>query len=335
MNKKFLLGIIIVLIGCGLLFQNVIRTFTGSSAFGTTETSSSYDASNIKTLNIHSSSVSLTVAPTNDDEIKLALSKRGFGKASLEKHVTVQQHDDELQIQITGNKFAFFWLFNRGFTAELLVPQKMYDQFNVASKSGNVTVQNVQAANLDVSSKSGNITIKEGAGEQFSVKSTSGNIKLNDIEATNFSAKATSGNVTLDQVDSDLISLAVTSGNVKLDSFTAEKIDASVTSGNVNIKRGASAFHVKTTSGNINIEADEIAGDSTLAASSGNVKLTLNKRPQSLFVSHKKSSGSTEIKYNDFKTSSYSDKNKKVEGQFGDGDIKLEVVTTSGNFKLQ
>src|SRR5690606_38532759 len=131
--------------------------------------------------------------PTNDDEIKLALNKRGFGKASLEKHVTVQQQDNEIHIQITGNKFVFFWLFNRGITAELLVPQKMYDQLYVASKSGNVTVQNVQAANLDVSSKSGNITIKEGSGEQFSVKSTSGNIKLNDIEATNFSAKATSG----------------------------------------------------------------------------------------------------------------------------------------------
>lgn len=335
MNRKLLLGIIIVLIGCGLLFQNVIRTFTSSSAFGTTETSSSYDASNIQKLNIHSSSVSLTVAPTNDNEIKLALSKRGFGKASLEKHVTVQHKDNEIQIQLTGNKFAFFWLFNRGITAELLVPQKMYDQFIVSAKSGNVTVQNVQAETLDISSQSGNITVKEGTGEQFSVKSSSGNIKLNEIEATSFSAKATSGNVTLDQVDSDLISLSVTSGNVKLDSFTAEQIDASVTSGNVNVKRGASAFHVKTTSGNINIEADEILGDSTLKTSSGNVNLTLNKRPQSLFVSHQKSSGSTNIKYNDFKTSSYSDKSKKVEGQFGDGDIKLEVVTTSGNFKLQ
>ncbi|MGI2297216.1 DUF4097 family beta strand repeat-containing protein [Paenibacillus sp. GXUN7292] len=104
-------------------------------------------------------------------------------------------------------------------------------------------------------------------------------------------------------------------------------------SGNVNIKNlNEQKLDIKGSSGNVALEYAHINNDIHVSVKSGNVLLKLNDKNSNAYWLLKSGSGrrSVAIPLENIQRS-----NRKTEGQTGDGSVKVQIHTTSGNITIK
>ncbi|MEK4248116.1 DUF4097 family beta strand repeat-containing protein [Paenibacillus sp. FSL W7-1287] len=333
MNKQTLLGLIIIIVGAAILFSNVFDLKFSNDFTKGEEVSHLYDATQINELTIRTSSVNVKLLPTDSNTIQMKLYDSRNKTYDVTKHVTKSEFSNQLELNVNSPRKWYIPFQFKSYTYEITVPTHLIRDLQVDSKSGNIISNSINLDELTLEANSGNITIQKSNSETLSAKVTSGNIKLNDISSHSISATASSGNITAEQLESSSVALKATSGNAKLTSFTAVDVRAEVSSGNLSLEGKTAGLNASSSSGNIHIEIDDLSKESRLESSSGNIRLTFLKQPQSLTVIHQKSSGSSSIGKSGFEL--ITQENRKLEGKFGSGEVPLYVKTSSGNFSLQ
>ncbi len=118
------------------------------------------------------------------------------------------------------------------------------------------------------------------------IKSTSGDITLISIEKG--AVSSTSGNIEIEE--SQNIILSSTIGDITLGSGST--VSATARSGNIEINQITNQVNAKTTSGDITLESLSMNEDSTLEATSGNIKANLEKE---VFIDATTRSGDIDI----------------------------------------
>lgn len=355
MNKKTSSGLRLVLIGIIILLTGWIALdiFEGKESDQAMK-EVSFHGNEYTKLIVDVSSVNVILSSTTDDEIYASLTKKNNSKLYKSQSISSIQNGDELVLKVNlSNSFLFNSWKNSGLTLEVKLPSNVLETVMVDASSGNISIDNVSTSNLQLETKSGNINASSPTGTTLKAEARSGNIKLNrtkfqnhDIHTTSgnislnlmqgndINLQSTSGNISAEAIDaSNHIVMETTSGNIKASNVHVDRLVAYSTSGSVKLNGQIPSFEAKSSSGNIDITTTAIKNDSILKSSSGNIDLTLQELPQSLTVNHHKSSGSTSILKQDFMTT-VSDR-KQLLGKFGDGAIKLDVETNSGDFKLQ
>lgn len=313
MKKQVLIGSVIIVCGLFIIITN-LRDFNikGKVERGE-QAAATYNAAELEKLTIESSSTNIKLLPTDDNEIKLRLYNSASKSLDLSNYVAGDFSGRELSLEVRSTK-KWFSLFD--FTSETLevsLPSELLDKLIVESKSGNIEVNEIHTL------------------DSINLEAYSGNIEVASSDTAQFKVTTKSGNIALEQVNTDEIELEAASGNVKLTSFTAETLSAETNSGNMTVKGDAASVNMEATSGNITLDLKQLTANSKLTSNSGNIKLSL-EQAGSLRVTHEKNSGSTSINKSGFEL--LKQDNDKTEGVFGKGEVKLDVDTTSGNFKL-
>jgi lia operon protein LiaG len=145
--------------------------------------------------------------------------------------------------------------------------------------------------------------------------SGSGNLQFEELQAGEIKTHSNSGNITGHRFQSNLISFNSGSGNVTLEDSEAE-------------------ISGETDSGNIKVIQDALTKDTNVKAGSGDVTVEVNGQSENLAFDFATDSGSSKVNwpYRTIETGAKHEGN--LSGTFGDGKMKLEVATKSGNIKL-
>ncbi|XEC94688.1 DUF4097 domain-containing protein [Paenibacillus tarimensis] len=252
------------------------------------------DAAEVNNIEIDVARTNVKVVKGSSSDIRVALTGSVSPRLANDIRLDVSLRGDTLEIGVDRENGFSF-----GFSivnVDLIVelPSKSWNGFTVDTGSGNINIEEVAASDIRIDGGSGNMNAERLTAERLEFELGSGNVKLLDSTA-------------------DIIG-KVSSGNIRIDGTALNKID------------------VQTGSGNIRIAADRLTGDVGVKTGSGNVNVDLSERPESLAVKARTGSGDINVRWDNFTQTG--SKGSTFEGAFGDGDIKLDVRTGSGNFTL-
>lgn len=313
MKKQVFIGGAIIICGLFIVFSNLFDFRIFNRIERGEQASQSYNAVQLEKLTIEASSTNIKLLPTDRDEIELKLYDAANKSYDIESHVRGELKNNHLSLEVISPKKWFTWLSFLSTTLEITVPTHMMDEIVVESKSGNI-----QGSGFNASS--------------IVLEANSGSIKISDTNTADLSLSTLSGSISAEQLTADTIDMESNSGSVNLTSFTANEVTVEANSGNITLEGDTASVDAQASSGNINLELVQLTNDSSLETSSGNIKLSLEQL-DSLYVTHEKNSGTTSITKSGFEL--LKQERRKTEGVFGNGEIELDVKTSSGNFYLQ
>ena len=225
----------------------------------------SYPAVNIQTLNIHSISLPVDITDTSDDKIYVDFIE------GAEKYCLINQANGRLEIKQKENRRPFNFVKGK---ICLRIPQNALKNLNIDIVSGSLSIENISAEKCNIESVSGSVKVfncdfktvdteavsgsvkMDGKFEKMSVNAVSGSIKISDDiklkEKSSF--ETVSGSVTLRLPKDSDYSLDYTSmsGSFK-DDISGNK---GRKTGSVHHGSGNPKISVSTMSGSIKIESN-------------------------------------------------------------------------------
>ncbi|MCR2807338.1 DUF4097 family beta strand repeat-containing protein [Paenibacillus soyae] len=277
----------------------------------------SVDIAGIRNIEVESNNLDVHVVRGNGQQAVLTLQGRASKPIINDLSFDYEKEDDTLHIALkgkTGFQFGFSW---SSVKLTVALPEHAWQDLDIVVDSGDIQLDNQQFANVNIQTDSGDIEAKRLA-------------VTDKLELS-----IDSGDAELEEVSAQTIDLEADSGDITVKDYTAQRIDFSVGSGDVFIGQGTAALHGSTSSGDITVEAEELLYDSELEASSGDVTVELDEDPRSLFVEFEAGSGDGVIRKDGFTYEEGSRGADLIRGSFGDGDIRLQVTTGSGDFVLK
>ncbi len=220
-------------------------------------------------------------------------------------------------------------------------------ELGLSTSSGDIRMNPVSASNIQAKASSGNIRIDSVQGTR-SFQTSSGDIQVFDGKGDT-KASASSGNITIKQLQGDYDitcnsgditltdvagdgELQTSSGNIRCQSVSGTIKRAKSSSGDIIIDDFIGAINANSSSGNITVAFDEVTGDVTARANSGDVRLTISDSYSFTFDANT-SSGDIRTWFDD--DLKFNKKGNEAEGTVGASpafDMRLE--TTSGNVTI-
>lgn len=197
----------------------------------------------------------------------------------------------------------------------------------VSTVSASVCTENHELKDAEISSVSGDLTLVSMKAAEISLSTTSGKIKwTKELIGDEIGLGSVSGEIIGGELSAGTIEIGTTSGKVSLQSVVSRKdFFCDTVSGSVSVGDFVGAedcvARISTTSGYVNLGL-ESAGRISVGTVSGDVKITLLGE-NGFTADYSTVSGS-------FVCDKYSVENRKF--VVGNGKIRLEVETTSGDF---
>lgn len=310
----------ILLLGIGLVGMAMTAKKADFSLFSVEtvayDKQESVNSEEITKVFLETSSIGVSVAPIDGDDITVTLDGKVSKKLKDNLKLIVEEKGEHLIIRTEmENKIqSSFGINILNVKLDVRLPQKYYEQLEIKTSSGKINVENVESDGAIVQSSSGAIDISNlKVQNQLKVVASSGRINVVDSGANTLNATTSSGSITLQELTTNDTEISASSGRVKLGNV----------SGNIN---------TATSSGSITVENKQVTGDIVVKSSSGRVKVTFEETPESLAINFRGSSGSGKV---NLEGVNY-ERNEKNEviGVIGTGEYRLDVKTSSGSFHL-
>lgn len=252
--------------------------------------------SGIEQIEISTSSADIEVVPTTSKDIQVKLT----GEVSQKNDkLHIQQEGESLYIRFPKKEHGIFFSFGGHNRAKLKVslPRHQYETLDTGSSSGDIAIREIDSVNLTSSSSSGDQTvIKNTVEEKAQLESSSGTISTNQLTAAH-------------------ILIKTSSGDVENHGARADRSEANTSSGDVKW-----------------LEHEEDS-DITVHTSSGETEISLKKEPQSTSLVYSSSSGEASIQHDGFSFTEISD--HRINGTVGEGEARIRVESSSGDFNLR
>lgn len=169
--------------------------------------------------------------------------------------------------------------------------------------------------------------------ENLDIKTTSGDIEFNsDMKLNAISCTQSSGDIKMDgRIVADSIGIKTTSGDIDIESLNSKYYNIQVTSGDIFIKSVSGSGNIKAISGDIKINYKSIGEYVKANATSGDVKMKVDKN---LNFKFKGRCTSGDIN-GDFPLTYENDRKSKASGQVGKAPYKtIDVSTMSGDIDI-
>lgn len=237
----------------------------------------------------------IDISTTSGDCI---VQKGGANEVTVTVKYTYDDEEYDAEMEQRGSKLVLkekFHGWNRSHRGEsvwtLTVPDDLTIDFSTAS--GDLEIRELKCS-LAAKTASGDITLRKVAGD-FEMHTASGDA---DITRMNGSLKLStaSGDVTLNSFDGKL-KISTASGNIEAaDAKGLFKL--STASGEVDLRRAGGEFQISTASGDIEAEEIDIQGRGKFTAASGDVDVSLAKKPAA-DVKLSAASGDVVLDFND------------------------------------
>lgn len=232
---------------------------------------------------------------------------------------------DDRQVRVSGSTGTLLYA-----DVEIQVPRRAMD-VAFRNAAGRIDAREVEGT-LTFGTGSGRIAVERLRGE-IKTASGSGDIDAKDVRGS-YACATGSGDCTLRGFDGERVSCSTGSGDIRIEAATAAKISAETGSGDIHaIDADAGALSADTGSGDVEVvvRGSRLA---TLSADTGSGDVTVKLPPDASFEAMA-DQGSGEID-NRFADATAIVKRKEVVGyRRGDGHIRIEVDTGSGDLVLE
>ena len=225
-----------------------------------------YGSDNIDSLNVKSISADINIRKSESDKIKVIV----YG--NKRSNILSEVKGNTLTIN-NDNKIGFCIGFCiRSSKIEITVPESIYEEFELKTVSGDISISNVYVNNAEINSTSGDIIfyninkgkIKTISGDikgqdvsEIKVNTVSGEVYMKNINSS-CNIKTTSGEVNIPNLIINNNSYITTiSGDVEINKINDIYINTSTTSGDVKInqnnRHADKELQIKTISGDIEV----------------------------------------------------------------------------------
>ncbi len=275
-----------------------------------------------------------------DGKLQITVPRKKFRELFL-KTTSGNVSMNEMKLQTMNTKTA---------SGDLKLNKLEAEEMFLHTTSGDISAHTIQANSYKVRTTSGDIEMNHMESNSMNVETASGDLQGNEIKAMECTIQTASGGLTIHTIDGEKIKFQTASGDMKLTNANAENIQLQATSGDLRVtKICATKTRFQTSTGDIHvkemegdIEIHSVSGDSILFLKeiaqnvlansvSGEVKINVEKSPESLDVQFQSRSGESNIKIPmEFQKKS----DHEVRGKIGEGEYKIKVSTLSGDFKL-
>lgn len=257
------------------------------------------NAENIEILNIVTSSAAVEVVPATGDEIEVLLDGKMSEKLIDNYSFKIIQKANRLEISFkTNHSNGFhFGITYIDIKLKVSIPEKIYEDIQVRTSSGGITINDVKSKTLTSTSSSGSQTITGvQVNQQLFSKASSGSIIAKENNAGKALLSASSGKIVLREL-------------------------------------ACSQTKLETSSGSIYYHNESLNGDLDCKASSGKVDINIVKMPESLSLECGASSGKVNVRVNglDFKEKA----NHRAAASRGTGENSIYARTSSGSITVQ
>jgi DUF4097 and DUF4098 domain-containing protein YvlB len=270
------LGFLMGARGASISFQNGWFHFfsVSSDTTGSREITLPANAASASNIIIHTTSANIVVRRSADNQIRL-VAYGGMEPTVTESAGTLTINTRQ---ETQSRSVTFLSVGVQRHEIRLYLPYRSYEQFNISSSSGNITIENFYLHNLITRSSSGNTRINNVAVHIGNTNNSSGNLVFNGGSIFQLTSSTSSGNINIETIvlEGGNAGLQASSGNIR---FTAQN--------NV-LNLGGIDYNLITRSGSIRINgerAQHVVGRNTghshthpfffvnARASSGNVRL--------------------------------------------------------------
>lgn len=220
-----------------------------------------------------------------------------------------------------------------GYSGNFIASNLDLKHFKLNQLSGNIDLNDINLeSNFDLSSTSGNIKINRLKAREATLQSTSGNKDFNDLSLSgNINIKSTSGKIKIEKISCSELILDSTSGTIEIEKSQMDNMSIKSLSGNVNVKELEGGARIEATSGNINVSVSKLKNKINISAFSGSIKLEMPSK-SSFSLDSKVTSGNISC---DFNLEDEDSGKKSLRGLYGDGEVPVNLSTTSGNIKIE
>lgn len=168
--------------------------------------------------------------------------------------------------------------------------------------------------------------------KDFTLKMTSGNTTMNEVTASNMNFELTSGKLEATALQAEKIKAHITSGQIDVDESKADNLTVDETSGTTSFKGSFDAISGKTTSGTCRIETDVAPKALNADLTSGKVSVTIPDN-DGFILDCKKTSGDIKSNFDLMKSIS-DENSKYTYQSGGKSGREYSVKLTSGTFEL-
>ncbi|MFJ8063047.1 DUF4097 family beta strand repeat-containing protein [Psychrobacillus sp. NPDC096426] len=291
--KKVIISLLIVIIVIGLSSFLFLRfPFEKVSVAEERE----IEVNDKSLVTVQSNSADIKIIPTSTDKVIVTL--KGVISKELEEQyqLNIVENKDKLDIRYLrkDDSLGITSGMEKDVCLTVSLPQKVYNELIIQSVSGDIKAEKFKAENLELESISGDVTLQEFQSEGFvSIQSTSGEVILEQNEINQYSIQTSSGRVDLNAVTS-------------LDGL------------------------IKTKSGKVTVTSKTINNTLDITTTSGDISTIFEENPESITLNYKGTSGKPNINLEGIV---YKSKDEhSIVGIIGDGDKKITVESTSGDF---
>lgn len=288
-------------ISVAVLGLNTPETSTNSMSVGFSQvvedmvfsSSNEWEFEPSPSIQLQTAGINAKVSPTENENCSVKLNN----PSGKNIYVGIKTTGEVLQIEIHPKNITFgevdfgviSWLDDifsgsNNVSAEILMPEAIYNELNVQQGSGSLDISNIYCSNSNISIGSGEFSYsreKYYTGDYTSVSLSSGTAKLDNICAGNMNSfTVSSGSLTV-SADAPQVTretnLRLDSGSVVLNNAESEKFDLDIGSGKFEINGLSGDGRIDMGSGRGKISYLNVNGLTSIDLGSGNLSISLPK----------------------------------------------------------
>lgn len=216
------------------------------------------------------------------------------------------------------------------------LPAKDWELIRLTTGSGDLNIAQLTAHSASFESGSGDLMAEDlKLKHSLRLHTSSGDVKAVRIEAGESSIHTNSGDLAVADLRIEQhVNLHTSSGDITAERFEADRSSIYSGSGDIVLKDGGAAIKAESGSGNIRIERLLLTADSELWTGSGNIVADLASGNTDVAVTCGTGSGNGSISGDGFIVTERTDDNTRMAGYYGDGTIKLQIRTGSGDYRI-
>ncbi|MBR6222897.1 MAG: DUF4097 family beta strand repeat protein [Lachnospiraceae bacterium] len=235
-GKILLIALILFVIGaviCGIMFA--ISGFDPEKLSNVKyETITTDVDESFKSLSINLSTDDLEIIPTEDGKCKVVYDE------SEDSIHNIKVDNDTLTINVEYKK-KFHFIFDADFKSPkitLYIPKKDYENVNVKSSTGEITIKDLNLKDLTIDVSTGDVTLSNViASGAFNLSASTGEITFNACDATTIKANASTGDITGTLLSGKNFSASSSTGDVNVPaSSEGGSCELKTSTGDIDIK---------------------------------------------------------------------------------------------------
>lgn len=230
-------------------------------------------ADNIKSINIDTNNVDITVEPSDSNNIEVIYYDSHISQYKItdnDNTLTIKEHEDNIL------KVNFKFIFKQK-DLIIKVPKNLKPDIELSHNVGNVKLSNLNFTNAKIMSSVGNIKLEKLNINNLSIDNTSGNTVISSINSEDgeFNINSEAGNINLVNLNNfNTTNIKNTTGDIILNDSSSTKFNIDSSTGNININKlnnSVESISCKISTGNINAKNINASKLISLEARFGNI----------------------------------------------------------------